>query len=396
MNESEIRQMRISFSKLNERRLELLDRAEVAELADRVRGIRESSLENLQELISVASESFSENGVEFHLAADGDDACRIIYENLEDDTIAKSKSNTLSEIGLADYLRRRGVEVIETDLGDRILQLAGIEKPAHPVGPALHLGVSEIAAIVRDKLGADIGDDPHEIMAAVRSDILQSIAECDAGITGANSVAASDGSAIIVHNEGNVARLSLMDTHILVFGIDKLVPEVEDAISVVKLETAYATGTRVPSYINVISGPSKTADIEKMLLRGMYGASRVIAVAVDNGRSTAYPEALLCIGCGSCIVSCPVYNTVGNRFGYRGYLGGRGVVMSSFIEGREAAAESGLYMCTLCGLCTEKCPVETPTAEMVERLRGECVAAGMGHPKHLRIAGRILRRGSPL
>lgn len=99
---------------------------------------------------------------------------------------------------------------------------------------------------MRDKLGADIGDDPHEIMAAVRSDILQSIAECDAGITGANSVAASDGSAIIVHNEGNVARLSLMDTHILVFGIDKLVPEVEDAISVVKLETAYATGTRVP------------------------------------------------------------------------------------------------------------------------------------------------------
>lgn len=396
MNDDEIRQMRISFSKLDERRTELLDTPELDGLRDRVAGIRELAVEKMEELLSEAQRRFRDNGVEFHLAEDAEEACRIIHESIDGGPVAKSKSNTLSEIGLSDYLRKKGVKVIETDLGDRILQLGGIKKPAHPVGPALHLGVSEIAEIVRDKLGVDISDDPYEIMAAVREDILSKIESCTTGVTGANSVAAHDGSAVIVHNEGNVGRLSLMDTHILVFGIDKFVPEIEDAVSVVKLETAYATGTGVPSYINVISGPSKTADIEKMLLRGMYGASRVIAVAVDNGRSSAYPEALLCIGCGSCIVSCPVYNAVGNRFGYRGYLGGRGVVMSSFLADRETAVESGLYMCTLCGLCTEKCPVGTPTASLMERLRGDCNAAGLYHRSHLGVAERIKRRGSPL
>ncbi|MDI6702459.1 LUD domain-containing protein [Methanothermobacter wolfeii] len=397
MNEDSIIQMKKSFRKLDERRLKLLDEPEIQELRDRVTRIREESVRNMDKLLRTARKTFTENGVEFHLAADADEACSLISGIVAgEDAVAKSKSNALSEIGLSGHLRDRGMEVVETDLGDRILQLAGESRPAHPVGPALHLSTGEIAGIVREKMGVHVADDPLEIMAAVKSDVLRRLESCSTGITGANSVAAYDGSAVIVHNEGNIGRLSLMDTHIMVFGIDRLVPTLEDAVSVVKLETVYATGTRVPSYINVISGPSKTADIEKMLIRGMYGPDRVVAIALDNGRSSAPAESLLCIGCGSCIVSCPVYGSVGNRFGYRGYLGGRGAVLRRYLDDGEGAVESGLYMCTLCRLCSEKCPVSLPTADLVEMVRAECQRKGLSRRAHREIAERIRKRGSPL
>lgn len=397
MDEQSILQMKRSFEKLNERRVKLIETPEIKDLKKRVLDIRKKSIENLDELIRRASKAFRENGVEFHMASDSNEACEIIFDVVDDqEMVAKSKSNTLSEVGLLDYLQERGIEVLETDLGDRILQLFDLKKPAHPVGPALHLSVSEIAEMVNEKFGLSISDDPFEIMNVIKSEILRGLESCHTGITGANSVAANDGAAVIVHNEGNVTKLSLMDTHIMVFGIDKFVPTVEDAIAVVKLETAYATGTRIPSYINVISGPSKTADIEKMLLRGMYGPERVVAVALDNGRSMIPSECLWCIGCGSCIVSCPVYNAVGNQFGYRGYLGGRGAVMSSFIADEKTALESGLYMCTLCGLCTEECPVSTPTYSLMEEAREKCQKRGVGPETHVNIRNRIRRTGSPI
>ena len=199
----------------------------------------------------------------------------------------------------------------------------------------------------------------------------------------------------MVHNEGNISIVSLKDLHIIVAGIDKIVPTLEDAISVVKLETIFATGNYVTSYMNVISGPSKTADIEKKLLKNMYGAEKVVVILLDNGRSEATPECLYCIGCGNCVVHCPVYNAVGNEFGFNNYLGGRGVAMSKFIEDDETCYNSGLYMCTLCGLCTLNCPVSIPTNEIIENMRKLSTDVGFYPKAHGAIKQNIRDNDSP-
>jgi len=201
----------------------------------------------------------------------------------------------------------------------------------------------------------------------------------------------------MVHNEGNISMLSLLDVHIILVGIDKVVATLEDAVSVVKLETIYATGKKTPAYMNVVSSPSKTADIEQELLKDMYGARRVVVVFLDNGRRKVLEEggeSLTCIGCGSCIVNCPVYRVSGPDFGYRRHLGGRGVVLSRYLEDDQTCTDSGLFKCTLCGNCTRECPLEIPTNQILELLRRECVEGGLQKEEHQVIRDNIKKRGS--
>jgi len=397
MNKSQIETMRRSFELMEQRRRSLLDNKKTKDLIDRVKKIREDSINHLPHLIKIAKKRLKENGIDVRYAETASDALEIISTIIGDNkVIGKSKSNTITEIGLLDYLKSKNVDLIETDLGDRIVQLnPGSNRSSHPIGPALHLNIERIAEIVSENLGITVNPEPREILDLLKSNVLEELSECSIGITGSNSVAAEDGSIVIVHNEGNVNLVSMMDTHIVLVGIDKLVSTIEEAISVVKVETMFATGTRVPSYINVISGPSKTADIEKRLIEDMYGAKRVVVILLDNGRSKALKECLWCIGCGSCIVSCPVYNAVGFEFGYRGYLGGRGVAFSKFIKDVKTSYESGLFCCTLCGLCSLECPVSTPTNEIVEELRKESVKSGIYNKKHLKIVNNIKKKGSP-
>ena len=397
MNKSQLETMRRSFELMEQRRKILLNDKNATELIDRVKNIRKDSINDLSHLIKLAKKRLKENGIEVRYAETANDALKIINTIIGDNkVIGKSKSNTITEIGLSEYLKSKNVEIIETDLGDRIVQLnPGTNRASHPIGPALHLNIERIAEIVSENLGITINPDPREILDILKSNVLEELSECTIGITGSNSVAAEDGSVVIVHNEANVSLVSMMDTHIVLVGIDKLVNTIEESISVVKVETLYATGTRVPSYINVISGPSKTADIEKRLIEDMYGAKKVVVILLDNGRSKALKECLWCIGCGSCIVSCPVYNAVGFEFGYRGYLGGRGVAFSKFIKDVKTSYESGLFYCTLCGLCSLECPVSTPTNEIIEKLRKEAVKSGFYNKKHLKIASNIKKNGSP-
>lgn len=399
MKASELETMRKSFNTVKSRSSEIKDSPQVKRLEKRVREIKKYSIENSEELFSQAIESLNRNGINVEFAETREDAISIIMNLIKDydsKIIAKAKSNTLGEINLKKELALMGWDVVETDLGDRILQLKKVDnKPVHPTGPASHLNVDEITSIVNESLNSDVNPVPREIMEVVRKDVLNRLKNASVGISGANAIASEEGSCIMVHNEGNISLVSLKDLHIIVAGIDKIVPTLEDAISVAKLETVYATGNYVTSYMNVISGPSKTADIEKKLLKNMYGAENVVLILLDNGRSSANEECLWCIGCGNCVVHCPVYNAVGNEFGFNNYLGGRGVAMSKFIEDDEICYNSGLYMCTLCGLCTLNCPVAIPTNEIIENLRKLSSQVGFYPKVHGRIKDNVSKNDSP-
>ena len=399
MKTSELETMRKSFNTVKSRSSQIKDSPQVKRLIERVREIKRYSIENSDDLYNQAIESFKRNGIDVEFAETKKDAINIIEDLLNDydsKTIAKAKSNTLGEINLKKELAAKDIDVVETDLGDRILQLKKTDnKPVHPTGPASHLNISEITDIVNDSLNSDVNPVPREIMELVREDVLNRLENACVGISGANEIAAEEGSCIMVHNEGNISLVSLKDLHIIVAGIDKIVPTLEDAVSIAKLETVYATGNYVTSYMNVISGPSKTADIEKKLLKNMYGAEKVVVILLDNGRSSASQECLWCIGCGNCVVHCPVYNAVGNEFGFNNYLGGRGVAMSKFIEDDETCYESGLYMCTLCGLCTLNCPVAIPTNEIIENLRKLSSQVGFYPKAHGKIKDNVKSYDSP-
>ena len=399
MKASELETMRKSFSTVKKRSNTIKDSPSTKRLIKRVREIKKESIENNNHYLNQLKESFKRNDIEVKMAETSQDALIIIDELLSEydaRVIAKAKSNTLGEIDLKNHLRDKGIDVVETDLGDRILQLKKIDnKPVHPTGPASHLNVSEITSIVNDSLDVNVNSVPREIMETVREDVLDRLEDAYVGISGANAIASEEGSCVMVHNEGNISLVSLKDLHIIVAGIDKIVPTLEDAISVSKLETIFATGNYVTSYMNVISGPSKTADIEKKLLKNMYGAERVVVILLDNGRSEAIRDCLYCIGCGNCIVHCPVYNAVGNEFGFNNYLGGRGVAMSKYIEDDETCFNSGLYMCTLCGLCTLNCPLSIPTNEILENMRKLSTDVGFYPKAHGRIKDNISKNNSP-
>ena len=396
MKNSELETMRKSFTTVKRRSSSIKDLPSIKRLTSRVREIKKYSFDNKDELLNQVLESFKRNDIECKFAKKSQDALNIIDELIDEydaKVIAKAKSNTLGEIGLKDHL---DIDVVETDLGDRILQLKKEDnKPVHPTGPASHLNVDEITNIVNESLDENVAAEPTEIMRAVRSDVLKRLESARVGISGANAIASEEGSIVMVHNEGNISIVSLKDLHIIVAGIDKIVPTLEDAISVVKLETVFATGSFVTSYMNVVSGPSKTADIEKKLIKNMYGAERVVVILLDNGRSDAIEECLYCIGCGNCIVHCPVYNAVGNEFGFNNYLGGRGVAMSKFIEDDETCFDSGLYMCTLCGLCTLNCPLSIPTNEIIENMRKLSADVGFYPRAHGKIKDNISNNNSP-
>ena len=399
MKASELETMRKSFNTVKKRSNTIKDSPSTKRLIKRVQEIKKCSIENNEELFNQALESFGRNDIDVRFAKTAADALDIIDEILAEyktDCIAKAKSNTLGEINLKAHFKDSDIDIVETDLGDRILQLKKTDnKPVHPTGPASHLNISKITDIVNESLDVHVHPEAREIMQTVRRDVLKRLESARVGISGANAIAAEEGSLVMVHNEGNISIVSLKDLHIIVAGIDKIVPTLEDAISVVKLETIFATGNYVTSYMNVVSGPSKTADIEKKLLKNMYGAEKVVVILLDNGRSDANPECLYCIGCGNCVVHCPVYNAVGNEFGFNNYLGGRGVAMSKFIEDDETCYNSGLYMCTLCGLCTLNCPVSIPTNEIIENMRKMSTEVGFYPKAHGIIKDNVRENDSP-
>ncbi len=390
--------MRRSFRTIRDRQAENLHRIPDLEARkERLRQVKESSVGN-RDLLELAVCTLRENGFRVVLAKTRGAALRAISEEVAGQTlVVKSKSNVTKDLHLAEHLGSQGVEVVETDLGDRIIQLAGCPA-AHPTGPACHMTRQEIARLFTSHFGRPVGDDPMELTSVMRDEIAGYMDRARVGITGANAIAAAEGAVVIVHNEGNAARCSMLpDRHIIVTTPDKIVPTLEDAVGVVKLQTYLSTGKILSSFINVITGPSYTADIEKKVYRGMHGPKDVVVVLVDDGRLEAEDkEAQYCIGCGMCLLECPVYGVVGPLFGSAGHMGGQGVYLNGSLGRLDESLEGGLYLCAECGACTEVCPSRIDTRSGVRRLRGESRASGSGkRPEHDEVLSSVRNYENP-
>ncbi|WP_339182584.1 LutB/LldF family L-lactate oxidation iron-sulfur protein [Oceanobacillus sp. FSL W7-1293] len=329
--------------------------------------IRSHTLENIDYYLYQLSEEVEKRGGNVFFAETAEEANAYI-ENVvkkkKAKKVVKTKSMVTEEIGLNKTLEEIGAEVVESDLGEWILQLDE-DPPSHIVTPALHKNRQQIKNTFQDKKGYDKSDTPEELASFAREQLRQDFLTADVGITGCNFAIAESGSVTLVTNEGNAEMVtSLPDTQISVMGMERLVPTWEDMEVLVSLLTRAAVGQKLTSYITTITGTRLEEEID--------GPDDYHLVIVDNGRSkilgTEFQSALHCIRCAACINVCPVYRHVGGHAYNSIYPGPIGAVLTPLLDGYEDHKELP-YASSLCAACTEACPVKIPLHEQLIRHR---------------------------
>jgi len=338
------------------------------ELRTAAREIKENAIENLPTLIDAVRESVEANGGQVHLAQTAADANRLvegIMAEADAEKLVKSKSMTTEEIEVNDHLQPE-YEVVETDLGEFVIQLAG-ESPSHLIGPAMHKSADEIATLFNREFDLDeeLSGDPHELTAFARERVGQHIREADVGMTGANFVVAETGTIMLVTNEGNARKSAVTPpVHVAVAGIEKLVPTVADLQPFTELIARSGTGQDITSYVSLLTPPVETPvpDFEADEFRDA-DEREFHLVLLDNGRmgmreDEDLRETLYCIRCGACNNTCANFQSVGGHgFGGDTYTGGIGTGWEAGVSGLETAGEFN-DLCTGCSRCVPKCPVK--------------------------------------
>jgi L-lactate utilization protein LutB len=344
-------------------------------------------------ILKQAVENLRQNGIKVYTAVSREEAVSSVIKEIGDNRlVVKSKSNLTKEIGLTVALERKGIEVVETDIGDRIVQLAG-DMPSHPTGPASHLTKHDIAKMLSAYYGLEVPPTPKAIVEFLRTRIAADIVRSKIGITGANAIAAEEGAILLLHNEGNIIEVAMRpEKHIILAGVDKVYQNLEEAMNMSKIQAFCATGSIKTSFVNIVSGPSQTADIEKQLIKGVHGPAEVCVILVDNHRHdiaiSAYRDLLHCIGCGQCLLVCPAYGVYGKRFSANSHLGGRGLVYSALCSELPVDKRTGLDLCLSCRKCQQNCPVNINIPSMIVKLRLEKYKR---REKHIQTAYDFLR-----
>ena len=381
----------------NIRRMQAENRENLPDLEDRSRRLKETreyAVEHNEELWVKATKNLENNNIRVFFVENGEKTIEIVLSMIGDaKLVVKSKSNVTKQIHLTESLEDEGVEVVETDIGDRIIQITGTP-PTHPTCPAANLDRYEIARILNMYLQRHVPPDPETITCLMRDEIAEKIRDAEIGITGANAVCVEEGSIVLIHNEGNILKVATQtEKHIIITSREKIYPNLYEAINMVKVLTFYGTGHITTSYIDVISSPSKTADVEGILVPGIHGPKEVILIVVDTPDTRGSDiELYHCIGCGNCLTICPTYRAVGNRFGKESQLGGIGVAKASITDPMEE-----VFYCTTCNLCKKNCPVEIPVKEILLEKRREYAKQYNlipGHEKlihNIRETGRIFK-----
>ncbi len=368
------------------------DPQERERLRDQGQAIRAYSVAHLPELLEELERNCTHNGIRVHWAETGDEANRLVLEILKESgatALLKGKSMVSEEMGLNRFLEGQGIEAVETDLGELIVQLAG-EGPTHIIAPAIHKDRAQVAELFREKFP----DLPHaerieELTALARRVMRERFRGMTAGLSGVNFAVAETGTLCLVENEGN-GRLctTAPDLHIAVMGIEKVVARLDQVPPLLTLLTRSATGQPVTTYVNMISGPRRPGEKD--------GPRAVHLILLDNGRSRirADPElaaTLRCIRCGACMNHCPVYTRLGGHAYGTVYPGPIGSILEPQLQGlaiRGELAEAS----TLCGACAEVCPVRIPIPSLLNRLRQESVRAARAGLGDAPIPGQGSRR----
>ncbi|HEV8655106.1 MAG TPA: LUD domain-containing protein [Candidatus Limnocylindria bacterium] len=341
---------------------------------------KKRAIDDLPALIDRFTREAEAVGAKVYRAVDAEEARRVvtaICRAKKAKLVVKSKSMATEEIQLNEHLAANGITAVETDLGEWIIQLAG-ERPSHLIAPAIHKTREEIAALFAKVVGHPVSDDPAALVAIARDELRESFLKADVGITGGNILIADTGTLVLVTNEGNAdLATSLPAVHIAVVGVEKVVPSLDDAAAVLKLLARSATGQKISTYTQFITGPSRSADIELKTQIGVHGPKELHFVLVDNGRTAmredpAFREALRCIKCGACSNVCPTYQVVGGHVFGHIYTGPIGLVVSPFHHGLDSVAYEQ-QMCVGCNACDTVCPVGIPIASLITDVRALAV-----------------------
>ena len=286
--------------------------------------------------------------------------------------LVKSKSMVTEEIHLNPYLEKNGIESVETDLGEYIQQLDG-EAPYHIVTPAMHKSKEDVAKLFADKLGVPGGLSPEELTQVARKNLREKYIEAEVGVTGANFIIADIGGVALTENEGN-GRLScaMPKTHIVIVGIEKVIPSINDLALFWPLLSTFGTGQKLTVYNTIISGPRQPNETD--------GPEEMYVILLDNGRTNllANPttrEALYCIRCGACLNACPVYKNIGGHAYGTTYSGPIGSVITPYLKDMDEFKHLS-NASSLCGNCTEVCPVRINLHELLLDNRHEAVVKG--------------------
>jgi iron-sulfur cluster protein len=384
-------------------RAEAMEGFDFAASRDQVRAVKERSIADLDGLFARFKREAERVGAVVHEATDGRAVAEIVRKLAEDrgvNLVVKSKSMLTEELELNHRLAGSGLKIVETDLGEWIIQLAG-ERPSHFTMPAMHKTREQIAELFSRATGEQEDPEIAKLVQIARRELRQAFVDADMGISGANIAIAETGTLVLVSNEGN-ARLvtTLPPIHVAIVGYEKLVETMDDATAILKVLSKSGTGQKQTAYVSFITGPSRTTDIEKTLALGVHGPREVHIIFVDAGRKAMAAdaqcrEALYCIKCGACLNMCPVYKSVGGHAYGNTYMGGIGSVLTAFHQDLDSA-EDTLSLCTGCGYCTGICPSKIDTPAMVLELRkrlveshgipltGHVLLAAIRHPEFMR------------
>jgi len=363
---------------------EILNTQEAHELKKNISRIKDESIASIDTLISKAVSSFKKNGVTKIVQVNS-------YEEAEKQLVAllkgkkniiKSKSNIINRVDIKKVSTAIGVnEILETDIGDFISEVTG-QHDAHPVLPSLSLTPEKIVAKFQEKFGVTIEPTPEAIVKWIRNYLRKKIEMAEVGITGANIIT-SDGEIVLLENEGNISLVSrLPETHIVVTTVEKIVPTIEDAMKISKALAHWGTGQNRVSYVNVITAPSKTADIQNQVIEGAQGAKELIVILIDDRKKLAekvgktihktgfrdegFNEILKCINCGACLSLCPAYFLSMAKNEKPQYKGIKEMILD-YLDGQ--ADSDMVFSCTTCHMCHEICPVGIRLGDLMLELR---------------------------
>ncbi len=357
---------------------------------ERISFLKTKAINNLDKYLLEFESKFIRNGGSVYWADTADDVIRILFELLPIDKslIVKSKSMATEEVDFNQNFQDRGDEIIETELGEFIVQQMG-QKSSHITAPVIHLSREQIAEFLSNRFGIDNKSTVEEITSFVRKLLRTKFFTASVGVTGANFLIADTGSIAITENEGNASLVTAWPKkHVVIAGMEKVIPSIKDLYLMWPMLSTYATGQKLSVYNHIISGPARSAELD--------GPQEMYVILVNNNRHTLLDDielrqSLNCIRCGACATVCPVFRRITGHSYHSVYSGPIGAIINPHIANNESLFHLS-YASTLCGKCTKQCPVNIPIHELLLRNRSIAVEQKEIPAKEARLMKMLLKR----